>query len=70
MQAQNLPGSQTTLQHQQYDRSVTLAAQLRQQSSDLGLTERPRDALHRLDPHRAADRPLPAGPAHERPVPL
>jgi hypothetical protein len=61
MNAEDLPRTQATLEHEQHDGAVTESPQLRQQSLDLGLVQRTRHSLDGLDADTATDRLLPAG---------
>ncbi|MGW1778241.1 hypothetical protein ACWCQQ_03745 [Streptomyces sp. NPDC002143] len=70
VQAENLARPQVAVEHQQNDRLVAQAAELRQQGLDLIVGEQSRNPLHGIDAHDPADRTLLAGPAHERAVPL
>src|SRR6266571_1212294 len=53
VEAKRFTRSETTLQHQQYQRPIALAAQLLEQRLHLNFAKRPRHALDSFDRHAA-----------------
>ena len=70
VEAKRFTGSETTLQHQQYQRPIAQAAQLLEQRLHLNIIQRSRHALDGLDVHAAPHRLLATSRPHERPMPL
>ena len=70
VEAKRFTGSETTLQHQQYQRSIALAAQLLEQRLHLNIIQRSRHTLDGFDIDAAPYRLLAASRPHERPMPL
>src|SRR5215469_11016950 len=65
LQVEYLPGSESSMQHQQQHGSVTLESQGGQEFADLVIIHRTRDRLYGFDMYRPADGSLPARMTHE-----
>ncbi len=66
VQAKDLTGTQSALQHEQDQRAISHSAQRPQKSINLLLIQGTRQPTHGLDTHAPPHRALTTGVAHER----